>query len=130
MNWTRLILIAISCGVVTSLTDWFFAGDWLHRRFTYPEIWRQGAESRAIALTSPLPFVTCFVFAYVVARLHLNYVSGALKFAAAIWVIGPLPLILTNAAFMKLHRVFVVSYATGWLVKLVIAAIAVGWLLH
>ena len=130
MNWTRLILIAISCGVVTSLTDWFFAGDWLHRRFTYPEIWRQGAESRAIALTSPLPFVTCFVFAYVVTRLHLNYVSGALKFAAAIWVIGPLPLILTNAAFMKLHRVFVVSYATGWLVKLVVAAIAVGWFLH
>lgn len=130
MNWTRLILIAISCGVVTSLTDWFFAGDWLHRRFTYPEIWRQGAESRAIALTSPLPFVTCFAFAYVVARLHLNYVSGALKFAAAIWVIGPLPLILTNAAFMKLHRVFVVSYATGWLVKLVVAAIAVGWFLH
>lgn len=130
MDWTRLILIAISCGVVTSLTDWFFAGDWLHRRFTYPEIWRQGGESRAIALTSPLPFVTCFVFAYVVTRLHLNYVSGALKLAAAIWVIGPLPLILTNAAFMKLHRVFVVSYATGWLVKLVVAATAVGWFLH
>jgi hypothetical protein len=77
-----------------------------------------------------LPFVTCFVFAYVVTRLHLSYVSGALKFAAAIWVIGPLPLILTNAAFMKLHRVFVLSYATGWLVKLVVAAIAVGWFLH
>ena len=113
MHWTRLILIALGSGIVTSLTDWFFAGDWLHRRFTYPEIWRQGAESRAIALTSPLPFVTCFVFAYAAARLHLNYPSGALKFGAAIWVIGPLPLILTNAAFMKLHRVFVTSYATG-----------------
>jgi len=115
---------------VTSLADWFFVGDWLHRRFTYPEIWRQGNESRAIALTSPLPFVTCFVFTYVAARLHLNYISGALKLAAAIWVIGPLPLILTNAAFMRLHRVFVMSYATGWLVKLVIVAIAVGWFLQ
>jgi hypothetical protein len=43
-----------------------------------------------------------------------------------VWVIGPLPLILTNAAFIKLHRVFVATYSVGWLVKLVIAAIAVG----
>jgi hypothetical protein len=58
MNWMRLAVIAIGAGVISSLTDWFFAGDWIHRRFTYPEIWRQGAESRAIALTSPLPFLT------------------------------------------------------------------------
>ena len=59
MNWVRLAAIIIGAGIVTSLTDWFFAGDWIHRRYTYPEIWRQGEESRAIALTSPLPFVTC-----------------------------------------------------------------------
>jgi hypothetical protein len=81
----------------------------------YPEIWRQGAERRAIALTSPLPFLTCGVFAYVTARLGLHSVSGAVKLAVAVWLIGPLPLILTDAAFMKLHRVFVVSYALGWL---------------
>jgi hypothetical protein len=50
--------------------------------------------------------------------------------AVAVWVIGPLPLMLTNAAFMKLHRVFVALYAIGWLIKLVIVAIAVGWLLR
>ena len=44
MHWTGLALITIACGVVTSLTDSFFAGDWLHRRYTYPEIWRQGVE--------------------------------------------------------------------------------------
>jgi len=43
-----------------------------------------------------------------------------------VWLIGPLPLILTNAAFMKLHRVFVVYYAIGWLIKLTIVAVAVG----
>jgi len=62
-------------------------------------------------------------------RLGLHSVSGAVKLAFAVWLIGPLPLILTNAAFMKLHRVFVVSYATGWLVKLTIVAVAVGWFL-
>jgi hypothetical protein len=130
MNWTRRALIAIGTGVITSLTDWFFAGDWIHRRFTYPEIWRQGAESRAIALTSPLPFLTCGIFASVSARLGLHPVGSALKLALAIWLVSPLPLILTNAAFMKLHRVFVASYATGWLAKLAIVAIAVGWFLH
>ena len=130
MNWTRLALIAIGAGVLTSLTDWFFAGDWIHRRFTYPEIWRKGAEARAIALTSPLPFLTCGIFACVSSRLGLHSVASALKLAIAVWLIGPLPLILTNAAFMKLHRVFVASYATGWFIKLAIVAIAVGWFLH
>jgi hypothetical protein len=130
MPWTKLVAIAVGAGVVSSLTDWFFAGDWLHRRFTYVEVWRQGAEARAIALTSPLPFLTCGIFAYLAARLGLHAVSSTLKLAVALWLIGPLPLILTNAAFMKLHRVFVVSYAIGWLVKLAIVAVAVGWFLH
>jgi hypothetical protein len=130
MNWTRLLLITLGTGIVTSLTDWFFAGDWLHRRYTYPEVWRQGVEARAIALTSPLPFLSCGVFACLCAWLGLNEVVSAVKLAVAVWLIGPLPLMLTNAAFMKLHRVFVASYAMGWLIKLLIAAIAVGWFLR
>jgi hypothetical protein len=129
MNWVRLVAIVLGTGVVTSLTDWFFAGDWIHRHYTYPEVWRQGVEAKAIALTSPLPFLTCGVFAYVAALLGLHSVSSAVKLAVAMWLIGPLPLILTNAAFMKLHRVFVVSYAIGWLIKLLIVAVAVGWFL-
>ncbi|HEY2472455.1 MAG TPA: hypothetical protein VGI45_32015 [Terracidiphilus sp.] len=130
MNWIRFVAIVIAAGVVSSITDWFFAGDWIHRRFTYPEIWRPGAEARAIALTSPLPFLTCAGFALIVTRLGVHSISSAIELAAAIWLIGPLPLILTNAAFMKLHRVFVASYALGWLVKLMIVALAVGWFLR
>ena len=130
MNWMRLVAIIVGAGLISSLTDWFFAGDWIHRRFTYPEIWRKGAEGKAIALTSPLPFLTCGVFALVAAWLGIHSVSGAVKLAVAIWMIGPLPLILTNAAFIKMHRVFVVSYATGWLIKLLIVALAVGWFMR
>ncbi len=130
MNWIRLVAIVFGAGVASSLTDWFFAGDWLHRRWTHPEIWRQGAEERAIALTAPLPFLTCGVFAYVAARLGLHSMASTVKLAGAIWLMGPLPLILTNAAFMKLHRVFVASYAVGWLVKLLIVAVAAGLFLR
>ena len=35
MNWARLVAIIVGAGVVSSLTDWFFAGDWVHRRYTY-----------------------------------------------------------------------------------------------
>jgi hypothetical protein len=129
MSVARLVVIVIGAGVVSSLTDWFFAGDWIHRRYTYPEIWRPGAEARAIALTSPLPFLTCGAFAYLAARLGLHSVTGTIKLAVAVWLIGPLPLILTNAAFMKLHRAFVTSYAIGWFVKLMIVAVAIGWFL-
>jgi hypothetical protein len=130
MNLTRLAFIVIGTGILSSFTDWFFAGDWLHRRFTYPEIWRTSPEPRAIALTSPLPFLTCGVFACLLAWLGFLSTSGASKMAVAIWLIGPLPLILTNAAFIKLHRVFVISYATGWLVKLLIVGFAVALFLR
>ena len=130
MLWIRFAAITIGAGVVSSLTDWFFAGDWIHRRYTYPEVWRKRAESKAVALTSPLPFLTCGAFAFLAARLGVQSVEAALKLALAVWVIGPLPLILTNAAFIKLHRVFVASYAAGWFVKLAIAGLAVGLFLH
>ncbi len=56
MNWARLIAIVVGAGVISSLTDWFFAGDWIHRRFTYPEIWRQGAEGRGEQSLSPVRY--------------------------------------------------------------------------
>ena len=129
MNWLRFAAIVVGAGIVSSLTDWFFAGDWIHRRFNYPEVWRKD-ESRAVALTSPLPFLTCGAFVLLAAWLRIHSIPAALKLAFAVWGIGPLPLILTNAAFIKLHRVFVGCYITGWLVKLMLVALAVGLFLH
>ena len=36
MNWTRLAAVVIGTGVASSLTKWFFAGDWLHLRWDVP----------------------------------------------------------------------------------------------
>jgi hypothetical protein len=41
----------------------------------------------------------------------------------------PLPLIVTNALFIKLHPVVTLSHATGWLVKLIVAGMVSAWLL-
>jgi hypothetical protein len=129
MPWGRIALAVLASAFVSSLTDWLFMGDWLYKRYDRnPEIWRycggQG-EDKAILWSSLLPFVTCGVFVPVCARLHLYSYCATLKLAVAIWLIGPLPLTITNALWLKLAPPIAASYSLGWLVKLVLAALAV-----
>jgi hypothetical protein len=127
VTWTRFALAVFVGGIVSSLTDWLFMGDWLYRRFhAYPEIWRVhgGNESKAILWASLFPFLTCGVFDAVCVRLHLHSYSATLKLALAVWLIAPLPLIIVNSLFMKIEKGIAASYAVGWLVKLLVAALA------
>jgi hypothetical protein len=133
MPWGRIALAILASGVVSSLTDWLFMGDWLYKRYDRnPEIWRyrggQG-EGKAILWSSLFPFLTCGVFVFVCGGLHLYSYHGTLKLAAAVWLIGPLPLTIVNALWIKLAPAIAASYAVGWLVKLAIAALAVALIL-
>ena len=76
MHWARFAFIVVGTGFVTSMTDWFFAGDWIHRRFTYPEVWRQQSETKAILVSSVLSFLTCGVFVYLLARVEVHSVTA------------------------------------------------------
>ena len=132
-SWTRFGVTVLAAAVVSSLTDWFFMGDLLYRRFNeHPEIWRypsgQG-ETHAIAWSSPLPFLTCAVFAFLCVEPGLHSYIATLKLALGAWLIGPLPLIISIALFLKLPPAIAVAYSFGWLVKLVVAALAVVWIL-
>jgi len=134
MNWVNLTLTVFVAGLAASLTDWLFMGDWLYKRYNqYPEIWRyphgQG-EMKAIAWYTPLPFVTCAAFTILCACLNLHSYSATLKLAVAIWLVGPLPLLIGNALFIKLHSAIAAAYSLGWLVKLVVAAVAVTLILR
>lgn len=133
MPWSRIALAALASGFASSLTDWLFMGDWLYKRFDrHPEIWRyQGGqgENKAILWSSLLPFLSCSVFVLVSDRLHLYSYRGTFKLALAIWLIGPLPLTIVNALWLKLAPAIAASYALGWLVKLALAALAVAILL-
>src|ERR1022692_578522 len=128
MAWGRIALAVLASGIVSSMTDWLFMGDWLYKRYDrHPEIWRyrggQG-ETRAIIWASLLPFLTCSVFVFVCARLHLTSYGATLQLALAIWLIGPLPLTIVNAIFMKLAPAIAVAHTFGWMVKLVVAGLA------
>jgi hypothetical protein len=133
MPWYRIAAAVVAGGMVSSLTDWLFMGDWLYKRYDrHPEIWRyrggQG-ESRAILWSSVLPFLTCGVFVLVCSRLHLFLYRETFKLALAIWLIGPLPLTIANSLWIKLAPAIATSYAVGWLLKLAIAALAVALIL-
>jgi hypothetical protein len=130
MPWNRIALAVLTSGIVSSMTDWLFMGDWLYKRYDkHPEIWRYRGgqeEMRAIIWASLLPFLTCSVLVFVCARLHLSSYSATLKLALAIWLIGPLPLTIANSLFMKLTPAIATAHALGWLVKLVLVALAVA----
>ncbi len=134
MEWTRVALTVLAAGSVASLTDWLFMGDWVYKRYDKnPEIWRhphgQG-ELKAIAYAAPLPFATCAIFTVLCASLNLHSYGATVKLGLAIWLIGPLPLLIVNALFIRLPAAITTSYSLGWLVKLVVAATAVALLLR
>jgi hypothetical protein len=129
-SYVRFVLASLAGGIACSLTDWLFMGsDWLYRRFDrHPEIWRPSGrfETRAIILSSPLPFITCTAFVLLSSRLHLHSFHSTMAAAVTIWGMAPLPLTIANALFMKISRGVMISHLLGWLAKLLIAALSVS----
>lgn len=128
------MLAILASGVLSSLTDWLFMGDWLYKRYDRnPEIWRYPAgtgENKAILWSSVLPFLTCGVFVLVCSGLHLYSYRGTFKLALAVWLIGPVPSTIVNTLWMKVSAPIAASFAFGWLAKLILAAFAVVLILR
>jgi hypothetical protein len=128
MDYFRFALAVLAGGIFSSLTDWLFMGDLVYKRNNkYPEIWRYPdgkGEAKAIAWSSPFPFLTCAMFVLARNEFHVHSLGAALRMAFEIWVIGPLPLVVTNALFMKVQPMIAAAHSLGWLVKLGVAATA------
>jgi hypothetical protein len=97
-----------------------------------PEIWRPsvaaGNERKAIMYSTLLGFLTCGAFVLLCARLGFHAYHNTLKLAVAVWLIAPLPMIITNHLFIKMHPALAVSHSLGWLAKLMITALLVVWI--
>jgi intracellular septation protein A len=128
----HLIWAALIGAVLGSLADWLFAGIIFHGRYQlHPEVWRPGAgaERYRIVLAQALALVTSAAFVALSWKLHQTDYSGNLKLAAMIWLIGPLPMLLANALFIKIDYLVTASHAAGWLVKLLLIGAATAWML-
>ncbi|MFZ0635298.1 MAG: hypothetical protein WA755_18450 [Candidatus Acidiferrales bacterium] len=133
MNMARIGLAILLSGFAGSLADWFFAGVLFHDKYAaHPEIWRKGlvtGEGKSVAWSVLLGFVTCGTFVTACPAFDVHGLAAAFRFAATIWLMVPLPLLITNALFVKMHPLNVGAHIVGWLVKLAFCALAVGFLL-
>lgn len=121
----------VSGAVLGSLADWLFAGILFHGRYQrYPEVWREGAEGGRILAAQALSVLTSAVMVLLAAALGQTSVAAAVRLAIAIWLIGPLPMLLANHLFIKIDRMVTASHATGWLVKLLLVAGAIALFLR
>lgn len=125
MDW-HVFAASIVGAVLGSIADWVFAGVLFHARYQrYPEVWRTGgSEVLRIGGAQILCLLTAVVFVTLAKMLGQVDLPGALKLAAMIWLIAPLPLLVTNALFIKIDAVVTASHAAGWLVKLMLIAVA------
>lgn len=133
MDWTHFFLAALAAGLVSSLTDWFFAGILFHSKYNaYPEVWRASvakSETSAVTWSVALGFLTVASFLIACVVFHIHGSGGPLKLAVLCWLMVPVPLLITNALFIKLHPLVVAAHSVGWLAKLVVAALAASLLL-
>ncbi len=125
MDW-HVFAASIVGAVLGSIADWVFAGVLFHGRYQrHPEVWRiGGSESLRIGAAQVLCLLTSVAFVALASMLGQVDLSGTLKLAAMIWLIGPLPLLVTNSLFIKIDPLVTASHAAGWLVKLLLIALA------
>jgi hypothetical protein len=134
MSTTRFALTALAAGTAASLTDWLFMGVLWHDKYlAHPEVWRRtpgdaAGENNAVLWACLLSYPTLAAFMFACARLHLRH-AAALKLALVVWLAAPLPLLIGDALFIKIHPKVTTAHALGWLAKLLVAAFAAGWFL-
>jgi hypothetical protein len=131
MNWAQVFLAFVASAILASFTDWYFFGVLFHDRYrATPGVWRQYSdkkdEMRSIALSELFMGVSSFVFTVVCGRQGWTSLSNAAVAALVAWVMLPVPLLLTNAVYVPMSRLIVVSHSLGWLARLLVTAICVA----
>jgi hypothetical protein len=131
MEWGRLGLAVLVAAVGTSLADWLFFGVLFHEKYkAFPEVWRRpqggAGEGKAIGLSAAIGLMTPVVFVVLCSVLRLQRLDEAAGLAVACWLAACVPLLVGNYLFVKLHPLILVSHTLGWLVKFLIAAVAVA----
>src|SRR5690348_1360337 len=130
MDW-HIFAASIAGAILGSLADWAFAGVLFHDRYQrHSEVWRTGtSETLRIGGVQILCLLTSTAFVALAEMVGSVGLAGALKLAAMVWLIAPLPLLVTNAMFIKIDPFVTASHAAGWLVKLFLIAVATALLI-
>ncbi|HUK53959.1 MAG TPA: DUF1761 domain-containing protein [Candidatus Binatia bacterium] len=126
MNWTRIGLAILACGVATTFTDWLFMGVLFHKKYlAFPEVWRikPGEPDAALIFWSQVVgLVSCAGFVLVCAGLGFHTWRATLKLAGMVWAMGPVPILIQNLLWTKIHPLITLAHLSGWLVRFLVCA--------
>lgn len=129
MNWTRIALAILGSGLATSFTDWFFMGVLFHKQYlAFPEVWRKKpGEPDAVLIfwSQVVGLVSCAVYVLVCSGLGIHTWRATLKLGVAAWAMGPLPILVQNLMWTKVHPQITAAHLAGWLVRFLVCAVAV-----
>ena len=126
-NWGKVCLAVVAAGVAGSFTDWLFFGMIFHDKYlVHPEVWkkRDKGEGAQIAMSSVVGLLASAALIALCIGLHMGTYREALKLAAAVWLVGSVPVVANEHIFMKLHPALFVTHTIGWLVRFLLAAAA------
>ncbi len=122
----HIAAVVLVASVVASFTDWLFMDVLIHGYYQAdPDIWRGGRSTRRI-------LVSQIVGALASAAMTILYLwapGRPLWIACAAFCAGPLPVIMQQWLWMRLHPAIAVSHATGWLARALITSFTASWLL-
>ncbi|MGE5625339.1 MAG: hypothetical protein ACM3ZT_07315 [Bacillota bacterium] len=133
MNLYWYLGAVVPASVAVSFSDWYFMGVLFHDKYlAHPEVWRfsgdKKAESLAVAGSTLLAVLSMAAFLWLAAWLGLAGSPRTFGFAFGVWLLGPPPLTVTNAFFIRIHPLNTFAMCLGWLARLLIAALA-AWLI-
>jgi hypothetical protein len=126
-----VILAILSAGIASIFTDWLFMGLLFHDRYRrHPEVWREGVtggtDRTAVIYSSALDFVAAAGIVALCVLADIHTLGPALAVAVFAWIAGPLVVTITNGFFIKLDWAVVAAHCAGYLVRFLLAAIAVA----
>jgi hypothetical protein len=137
MNLSRVLVAGLCAGVLGVISSGLIVGRLFHpyQRLT-PQTWRVGEGPKQYLASSVLTIVAATLIALLYSLMDPlalpwgSWLESGLAFGALCWAALALPIVLSNALFVNLHRGFVTGLLLSWLIVALLAATSAAWVLR
>ena len=134
MPIVRMLVAGTAAGVLSILTSWLVTGTLFHRfQALTPATWRPNEGSREYTASSAFNLVATLMLTFLFAAtggVHAwdlgSPLLNGLLFGVLAWIALALPLLLSQAVFVNVHRGVTTGLALDWLLLCLWTGAAAG----
>lgn len=135
MHTIGALVAGAAAGVVAIFTSWLVTGFLFHpyQRLT-PATWRPAEGPRQYALSSTITVGAALAISVLFALTGgvralggAGWLANGLAFGALCWATLAVPILLSMAVFVNLHRGVIVGLLLDWLLVSLLAGAATSW---